>query len=314
MKGAGEQIAPKQDHSSNSPGFPTQPGLRPSVSIVTPVKNGSETIGRAIQSVLAQSEPDFEMIVVDDGSDDDTVAIVSEFEDDRISCLGSAGKSGANAARNDGIRQSRADLVMFLDADDELQPDAVRDRLTLMADHPDCEFALMSYQKAGSSSLIRRVNSDRRATSSEMQMALMEYTIYIGSTGIVAKRSALDAANGWDETLKRLQDRDLLLRLSRVGPGFISSTIDWIKHDTPGSISGHQSGYLHDLAKFAAAHPDLAQVHRKLIGRRVAQRLLVQLFAGRIGQLIADFQSNRREPVLDFSVAELTASMIWRRT
>ncbi|MEO1159933.1 MAG: glycosyltransferase family A protein [Pseudomonadota bacterium] len=290
-----------------------QPDLKPRISIVTPVRNGSATIARAIQSVLGQSEPDLEMIVIDDGSDDDTVTIVRKLDDGRIRCSRLAGKSGANAARNEGIRQSRSDLVMFLDADDELLPDAVRYRLTLMADHPECEFALTSYQKPATSSPVRRVNSDRQATPCEMQLALMGYTIYIGGTGIVARRSALGTANGWDETLRRLQDRDLLLRLSRVGSGFVSSTIDWIKHDTPGSISGHQSDYLHDLAKFVAAHPDIARRHRYLVGRRVAQRLLVQLLAGRIGRMMADFRSNKREPMLGFSIAELAAGMIRRR-
>ena len=86
--------------------------------------------------------------------------------------------------------------------------------------------------------------------------------------------------------------------------------IDWIKHDTPGSISGHQSGYFHDLAKFAAANSDVAKKYRDLVGRRVAERLLVQLLALRIGQLVADFRSNRLEPALGFSVAELVGSLI----
>lgn len=286
---------------------------KPRISIVTPVKNGALTIRRAIQSVLDQTEQSFEMVVVDDGSDDDTVQIVREFTDDRIRCQRLKDKAGANAARNEGIRLSCSDLVMFLDADDELLPDAVHTRLALMDKQPDCVCALTSYQKLGSSSPIRRVNRDRHVTPAQMQRALMSYTIYIGGTGIVARRSALAKANGWNEALDRLQDRDLLLRLTRVGPAFVSSKIDWIKHDTLGSISGYQSGYLHDLAKFVAAHPDLAQTYRDLIGRRVAERLLVQLLARRISQLNADFRSNRLEPALGFSVTELIGSMISAR-
>src|SRR5919106_187980 len=84
----------------------------PRFSVVIPAYNASRTIGETIRSVLAQSEPDFELIVVDDGSADDTPAIVESFASDRRLSLLRQENQGVAAARNTGIALARANFVM----------------------------------------------------------------------------------------------------------------------------------------------------------------------------------------------------------
>jgi glycosyltransferase involved in cell wall biosynthesis len=108
----------------------------PRVSIITPVYNGVRTIAETIESLLAQTESAWEQIIVDDGSTDATGAVVKRFPDARIlyHCRPHAGLS---AARNTGMDLGRGEFLLFLDADDWLLPNALRDRLAFMDQHPE---------------------------------------------------------------------------------------------------------------------------------------------------------------------------------
>ena len=119
-------------------------GGRPVVSAVIPLYNKAPYIGRAIQSVLAQTEQEFEVIVVDDGSTDGGAAIVEHFADPRIRLITQENR-GASAARNRGIRESWADLVAFLDADDEWYPAFLETALDLRRRYPGAGLYATAY-------------------------------------------------------------------------------------------------------------------------------------------------------------------------
>ena len=110
-------------------------GGRPVVSVVIPLYNKAPYIGRAVRSVLAQTEQEFEVIVVDDGSTDGGAAIVERFADSRIRLIAQENQ-GAPAARNRGIRELGADIVAFLDADDEWHPAFLETVLDLCRRYP----------------------------------------------------------------------------------------------------------------------------------------------------------------------------------
>src|SRR5215218_7102231 len=94
----------------------------PAVSVVIPTYNRAPLLGRSIRSVLAQCYEDFEVIVVDDGSTDDTAEVVAGFRDARVSYVRLARNTGAGAARNVGIRLARGGFLAFQDSDDEWMP------------------------------------------------------------------------------------------------------------------------------------------------------------------------------------------------
>jgi Glycosyltransferases, probably involved in cell wall biogenesis len=111
---------------------------QPFISIVMPLYNKEAEVERAIQSVFAQSFRDYELIIVDDGSTDRGPSVVATIDDYRIRMICQE-NAGVSAARNRGIEEARADLVAFLDADDEWKPDFLETILRLREKFPTCK-------------------------------------------------------------------------------------------------------------------------------------------------------------------------------
>ena len=105
----------------------------PRVSVVIPTAGRPRLIGRAVASVLAQTLPDLELIVVVDGPDPDTVAALATIHDERLRVLQNHSPAGAGAARNLGAAQARGDWLAFLDDDDEFLPEKLERQLALAA-------------------------------------------------------------------------------------------------------------------------------------------------------------------------------------
>jgi len=105
---------------------------RPTVSVIIPTYNRAHLVGRAIRSVLNQTYQDFEIIVVDDGSTDNTEEVVKSFNDPRIRYIRHEKNRGGSAARNTGIRVARGEYIAFLDSDDEWLPMHISRKLAVM--------------------------------------------------------------------------------------------------------------------------------------------------------------------------------------
>ena len=108
--------------------------LNPTVSVVIPTYNRSELLQRAIESVLSQTYQNFELIVVDDNSQDNTHATVLGFKDHRVQYIKNDESQGPSAARNKGVLQARGEFVAFLDDDDVWMKDNLRKRVTAVKD------------------------------------------------------------------------------------------------------------------------------------------------------------------------------------
>lgn len=105
----------------------------PSISVVIPAFNRQNTISYCLESVLAQTYKDIEVIIVDDCSTDSTVSIVSGHPDPRVRCVVLEKHSGAQAARNRGILEAKFDWIAFQDSDDEWLPDKLEKQVAVLA-------------------------------------------------------------------------------------------------------------------------------------------------------------------------------------
>jgi glycosyltransferase involved in cell wall biosynthesis len=106
----------------------------PQVSVVLPTRDRAAVVGRAVASVLAQTFSDSELIVVDDGSTDNTIDVIRSFADPRLRVVRLTESGGPSRARNEGVRVSRGTLVAFLDSDDEWLPGKLDRQVTLIRD------------------------------------------------------------------------------------------------------------------------------------------------------------------------------------
>lgn len=114
------------------------------VSIITPAYNAASYIGEAIDSVLAQEYDSWEMLVIDDASEDDTSRIVASYADDRIVCHRMERRSGIAACRNQALRMAKGRWMAFLDADDKWMSDKLSRQISFMQQR-NCHFSYTGY-------------------------------------------------------------------------------------------------------------------------------------------------------------------------
>jgi glycosyltransferase involved in cell wall biosynthesis len=185
------------------------------VSAVIPVFNGARYVSEAIRSVLNQSRPPIECIVVDDGSTDETPETVREFG--RAVIYVRQPRAGVSAARNRGAQIARGDLVAFLDHDDIWLPTKLErqlDRLRLV----ESRLALCAVSVVDADGHV--LGTKRLRAKEDLLTGMLMFdgteTVSCSSTGVV-KREALLACGGFDPALSISADWDLLFRMLLIG-------------------------------------------------------------------------------------------------
>lgn len=189
-------------------------GRPPRVSVVMPSWNAAPTIRQAIGSVLDGSFQDVEVIVVDDGSTDDTAASVEAFGAP-VRLLRQHPRRGPSAARNRAIQEARGELVAFLDADDLWHPDKLRHQITHMDAAPDVGLVYTNVWNTDGDTFLPMNRSARRvARTGDVYEALFQENFIVTST-VLVRRSVLVDVGGFDESLTISEDFDLWLRIAR---------------------------------------------------------------------------------------------------
>lgn len=209
----------------------------PTVSIVIPTRDRASSLSRAIASVRAQTVTEWELLVVDDGSTDDTperVASLAE-EDHRLRLVRRKASGGAAAARNEGAAHARAALLAFLDDDAEWLPPKLERQLAALDSEPASGLVYCPTELVGPGGARRMVGSPAAAGPNPSRALLCGNDI--DTSAVVVRRALFEAVGGFDERLPRLQDWDLWLRLGeRTGFVFVDAPLAR-SHFTAGSIS-----------------------------------------------------------------------------
>ncbi|WP_310489427.1 glycosyltransferase family 2 protein [Chamaesiphon sp. VAR_69_metabat_338] len=186
----------------------------PTVSVVIPTYNRAGVIGKPIRSVLAQSYQDFEIIVVDDCSNDDTERVLESFNDPRIRYIRHQSNSGAAVARNTGIDNSTGAYIAFLDSDDEWLPEKLAKQLNLFQQcSSEVGFIYTGFAAVDEGDRVKRiVSSHHRGSLSDRLL----YSNFIGTPStVMVKRKYLQQVRGFDPNMPSfIEDMDLWLRLS----------------------------------------------------------------------------------------------------
>lgn len=183
----------------------------PLVSAIITTKNRADLLPRALDSVLHQTYPNLEIIVVDDGSDDETPQIIKQYQKDHpIISIRNEISLGANKSRNLGIEKAQGEFVAGLDDDDEWHPD----RISILLKHYDNNFACITSND-------RLISSSRSVVWHKKKKVTLNDLLYSNQAGnqVLAKRERVLKAGGFDESLAAAQDYDLWIRLcEKFGP------------------------------------------------------------------------------------------------
>lgn len=181
------------------------------ISVVIPLYNKEKQIGNTLRTVLNQTFQDFEIVVVNDGSTDNSAAEVERFHDQRIRLVHQA-NAGVSAARNRGVEESKYELIAFLDADDEWKPLYLETQYSLYKKYPECSVFACNYE-------FRDANGNTRPTIirklpfQEIDGILSNYFEVascshppLWTSAIVAKKSALMYVGGFPVGIKSGED------------------------------------------------------------------------------------------------------------
>ncbi len=204
----------------------------PAVSVVIPLYNKGPHIARALNSVLAQTFQDFEVIVVDDGSTDDGAEVVRGFDDPRIRMIQQENQ-GVSAARNRGIEAARAELVAFLDADDEWLPGFLETILRLRTLYPDAGLYGTAYEVHFPGSIVQRVyikDEGERLLSSYFGALVNFGTNIFNSSSFAAPKEILITAGGYPLGVKWNEDGTLWGKVAFQFPVAYSPEVCSIYH------------------------------------------------------------------------------------
>lgn len=182
-------------------------------SVIIPAYNYARYLNEAITSVLSQTHRNFELIVVDDGSTDETRAIVSSFTDARVRYVWQKNQ-GLSAARNRGIHESKYEFVAFLDADDVWKPTHLAATLAeFVRSEPECALVAtvsvrMDQDGHEMPTRMARWSGGRRIDVSE----IVTRTRFMPSTTVV-RRTAFEQCGGFDTGLRSSEDREMWIRI-----------------------------------------------------------------------------------------------------
>ncbi|WP_232210419.1 glycosyltransferase family 2 protein [Nitrococcus mobilis] len=250
------------------------------MSVVIPAYNAAVTLDDALKSIQHASNP-LEVIVVDDGSTDDTAVVAKSFPDIRLI---RARNGGAARARNIGIEASHGEFIVFLDADDRWLSGRLDGMLNLFTVDDDVEIVCCDFMKSRDGvkvtsgfeqhrdgvAMARRISADILVWDNAFE-ALCR-SLFVSTSTAVVRTASVRRLGGFDERFSIAEDMDLWLSLAREGKVAAKNRILVDKRDTLGSLGSDQDRVLTStnmmLASFSRRRGALTGSQRRALRRR----------------------------------------------
>lgn len=198
----------------------------PQISVVIPTKNRANYILEALDSVFAQTFTDYEVIVVDDGSTDETASVLKPLIEVRKIRYVLQSAAGVSAARNHGMRLAEAPFIAFLDSDDLFLPTKLEKQIALFRQHPEYGFVHCSFSKFDDSGRELGVRDTSHFSGMIYPAMLHEWSVLMAMPCMLMRADAVRAVGGFDEEMRWAEDLDLWRRIARRFPiGVVSEPL-----------------------------------------------------------------------------------------
>lgn len=186
------------------------------ISIVIPLYNKEKAIVQTIQSVLNQSYSDFEIVIVDDGSTDNSASVVESFNDTRIKLIRKE-NGGVCSARNRGIIEAKGELVALLDADDLWDKDYLKEQVQMIEDFPEASMWGINFAEMSDGKLVRKLATGLpdgfRGYVEDYYGLKGRISDLFSSSSVVIRKDVFDKVGMFDERIKYAEDNDMWWRV-----------------------------------------------------------------------------------------------------
>lgn len=184
------------------------------ISVVVPTYNREKLIKKTVQSLLKQTYDNLEIIIIDDGSTDNTEEVINEFADKRIKYIKLKKNKGACHARNVGIKKSKGKYITFLDSDDVYYKDKVKMQYeNLISNNSDIDICKIKVTCGNNHNVIPNDEAEKNILNKDLFNQLCSGN-FISTPTIFGKKDIFKKSP-FDETLPRMQDYDLALRITK---------------------------------------------------------------------------------------------------
>ena len=267
------------------------------VSIIIPCYNGERFLAETIESVLSQSYQKFEIIVVDDGSSDNTKGIATAYPSVHYIYQDN---QGASVARNRGASESQGSYLIFLDSDDRLLANALELGVNYLDTHPDCGFVFGWWRGIGADGALFPEQTQKSLETVNYQV-MLEGEALVPPSAAMFRRSAFEKVGGFNTTLWPSEDYDLYLRISREFPIYCLNELvfDYRRHEqnASGTTNGpkvslenillrldEQLPYIKGNKDYEAAYRVGKQHWLNHMGPGVVGEMIMHLKAGRLAR------------------------------
>ncbi|MGY0287368.1 MAG: glycosyltransferase family 2 protein [Candidatus Methanodesulfokora washburnensis] len=237
------------------------------ISVILPTYNRARLLRRAIQSILNQTYQNFEIIVVDDCSNDNTEEVVKSFCDKRIRYIRNRRHMGAPFSRNIGIKVAHGKYIAFQDSDDIWLPKKLAKQINAFENSPkEVGVVYTSFWRIEEGKKVRIPPSNFRQYEGNIHEILLE-TNFIGTSAAMVKKECFEKVGMFDETLPRLQEWDLWIRISRY---YLFRHINEplvICHLQSDSISRNTNAYIQALKRISEKYFEEMLKKPKILGK-----------------------------------------------
>ncbi|SEH11752.1 Glycosyl transferase family 2 [Natronorubrum sediminis] len=261
------------------------------VSVIIPTYNRAGSLSRAIDSALAQTVDDLEVVVVDDGSTDETATVLSAYDDRRVRPIVHATNQGANVARNTGLAHARGEYVAFLDSDDVWDPTKLERQLAVLEGRSEAwvgAYCDSTLELSGTSGLLRTTaatvlaSGDEQPTmegGDELIGEILADNVQPGAgSTLLVRTNVARAVGGFDEELDRFQDPEFCLRVLEAGNlAYVDEELV-VREDTGqpsadlirGANEAYRERYADTIDRFEAEGYDIHSSHELILAKAYA--------------------------------------------
>ena len=249
--------------------------MKPEISIITATYNRAYILPDAINSVRNQSFENWEHIIVDDGSADNTVDVVADFMkvDPRIKYIKLEKNSGQGNAMNKGIEEAITPLIAFIDSDDELHPEYLKNQISFFNNHPETG---LCYVGADYYSNNKRTHTVHPQVSGNLEKFLFTNLKGLGSSSSITVREfVFNKAGYFDTVMPSQKDLDFLVRVARLFPiGYIDNCNTIMRSDSDNRISDNAKSIIEGeiifINKYESRIKELGLYHH--VARKLARK------------------------------------------